>query len=81
MGIGKQSLKYNDVSVALVNYEVRRKGKQFSSSSISAKALVVRDRFQSEGQRRSRKIKVQTRIQRSEEEPVCLLQRDRALEG
>ena len=28
---GRQSLKYNDVSVALVNYEVRRKDKQSSS--------------------------------------------------
>ena len=31
--IRKQSLNYNDMSVALVNYEVRRKDKQFSSSS------------------------------------------------
>ena len=30
---GKQSLKYNDVLAALVNYEVRRKEKQSSSSS------------------------------------------------
>ena len=29
----KQTLNYSDVSVALVNYEVRKKNKQFSSSS------------------------------------------------
>ena len=40
----KQSLNYNDVSVALVNYEVRKKDKQFSPSSTSAEALVVRGR-------------------------------------
>ena len=40
---GKQSLNYNDMC-ALVNYEVRRKDKQYSSSSISAEALVVRGR-------------------------------------
>jgi len=38
----KQSLNYNDVSAAFVNSEVRRKDKQFSSSSTSAEALVVR---------------------------------------
>jgi len=41
---GKQSLNNNDVSAALVNYKVRRKDKQSSSSSISAEALVVRGR-------------------------------------
>jgi len=41
---GRQSLNYNDVSVALVNYEVRKKDKQFSPSSTSAEALVVRGR-------------------------------------
>ena len=35
----KQSLKYNDISAALINYEVRRKDKQSSSSSTSAEAL------------------------------------------
>ena len=40
----KQSLNYNDVSVTLVNYEVRRKNKQSSFSSISAEMLVVRGR-------------------------------------
>ena len=39
---GKQSLNYNDVSDARVNYEVRRKDKQSSSSSTSAEVLVVR---------------------------------------
>jgi len=41
---GKQSLNYNDVAAALVNYEVRRKDKQSSSSNTSAKTLVVRGR-------------------------------------
>ena len=41
---GEQSLNYNDVSVALVNYEVRRKDKQSSSNGTSAEALMVRDR-------------------------------------
>ena len=41
---GTQSLNYNDVSAALVNYEVRRKDKQSSSSSTSAETLVVKGR-------------------------------------
>jgi len=41
---GRQSLNYNDVSAALVNYEVRKKDKQSSSSSTSAEVLVVRGR-------------------------------------
>ena len=39
-----ESINYNDVSAALVNYEVRRKDKQSSSSSTSVEALVVRSR-------------------------------------
>ena len=41
---GRQSLNYNDVSAALVNYEVRRKEKQSSTNGTSAKALMVRGR-------------------------------------
>ena len=41
---GKKSLNYNDTSVVLVNYEVRRKDKQSSSSSTSAEVLAVRGR-------------------------------------
>ena len=41
---GKQSLSYNDVSAAFINYEVRRKDKQYSSSSTSVEVLVVRGR-------------------------------------
>ena len=41
---GRQSLNYNDVSAALVNYEVKRKDKQSSSNGTSVKALTVRDR-------------------------------------
>jgi len=48
---GKQSLNYNDVSAALVNYEVRRKDKQSSSSSTSTEALVVK------GRRSNQKVK------------------------
>ena len=33
---GRQSLNYNDASAALINYEVRRKDKQSSSSSTLA---------------------------------------------
>ena len=33
---GRQSLNYNDVSTALVNYKVRRKDKLFSSNGTSA---------------------------------------------
>jgi len=40
----KQSLNYNDVLAALINYEVRRKNKQSSFSSTSAEALIVRGR-------------------------------------
>jgi len=36
---GKSSFSYNDVLVALVNYEVGRKDKQFSSKSNSAEAF------------------------------------------
>ena len=39
-----QSLNYNDVSAALVTYEVRRKDKQSFSNGTSAKALMVRGR-------------------------------------
>ena len=41
---GKQSINYNDVSAALVNYEVRRKDKQSSSNGTSTEALMVRIR-------------------------------------
>jgi len=41
---GKQTLNYNDVSAALVNYEVRRQDKLSSSGSTSAEALVIRGR-------------------------------------
>ena len=41
---GKQTLNYNDVSVALVNSEVRRKDKYSSSNGTSAEVLMVRGR-------------------------------------
>ena len=40
----KQSLNYNDVSTALINYEVRRKDKQSSSNGTSAEALMVKSK-------------------------------------
>ena len=39
-----ESLNYNDGSAALINYEVRRKDKQFSFNGTSAEALMVRSR-------------------------------------
>jgi len=40
----KQSLNYNDMLAALVNYKVRRKDKQSSPNGTSAEALMVRGR-------------------------------------
>jgi len=57
---GKQSLNYNEVSVALVNYEVRRKDKQSSSNNTSAEALMVRGRGsnqESKGERERSKFR------------------------
>jgi len=41
---GRQTLNYNEVSVALVNYEVRRQDRLSSHESISAEALAIRGR-------------------------------------
>jgi len=41
---GRKSLNYNEVSVALMNYEVRRQDRLSSSGSITAEALAVRGR-------------------------------------
>jgi len=41
---GKQTLNYSDVSTILINYEVRRKDKQFSFSGTSAEALMLKGR-------------------------------------
>ena len=43
----KQTLNYSDVSTTLVNDEVRKKNKQFSSKSDSAVTLMVRGRSSS----------------------------------
>jgi len=40
----KWTLNYSDVSAALVNYEVKRKDKQFSSNGSSTEALTIRER-------------------------------------
>ena len=39
---GRKSIDYNEVSVALVNYEVRRQDRLFSSESTTVEALTVR---------------------------------------
>ena len=41
---GRQSLNYNKVSAALVNYEERRQDKLSSSGSTTAEALAIRGR-------------------------------------
>ena len=71
---GRQSLNYNEVSAALVNYEVRRHDKLSSSGRTTVEALAVRDKSSN---RKGRGV----RFQRSEEEPLCLMQGARALEG
>ena len=40
---GRQALNYNDMSAALVNYEMRRKDKQYSFNGTSAEALMVKE--------------------------------------
>ena len=41
---GRQTLKYNEVLSALINYEVRRQDRLFSHGSTSVEALAVRGR-------------------------------------
>jgi len=41
---GRQTLNYNEVSAALVNYEVRRQDRLSSHESTSVEALAVRGR-------------------------------------
>jgi len=41
---GRQSLNYNEVSAALVNYEVRRQNRLSFSESTTAEALAIRGR-------------------------------------
>jgi len=41
---GRQTLNYNEVFAALMNYEVRRQDKLSSSKSTSTEALAVRER-------------------------------------
>jgi len=50
---GKETRMYSDMSVALVNYEVKRKDKQFSSNGTSAEALMVRGRSSNRRAKRS----------------------------
>jgi len=64
----KQTLNYNDVSVAFVNYKVKKKNKQSSSKSDLAEALTVRRRSSSKKGKSDHR-----RSKRSKEEPVRLL--------
>jgi len=76
----KQILHYSDMLVALVNYEVRRHDKLSSSEGTLGEALAISDRsynWKGKGDRGGSKS---TKVMRSEKEPVCLLQRVRALE-
>ena len=41
---GRKSLNYNEMSAALVNYEVRRQDRLSSSGNTTAEALTVRGR-------------------------------------
>ena len=45
---GNQSLNYSNVSVAFVNYEVRRKDRKSHSNSTSAVAMMVKGRSSSQ---------------------------------
>ena len=64
----KQTLNYNDVSVAFVNYKVKKKNKQSSLKSDLAEALTVRRRSSSKKGKSDHR-----RSKRSKEEPVHLL--------
>jgi len=78
---GRQTLNYNEVSPALVNYEVRRQDILYSHESTSAEALAVRSIGSNRKGNGSRETEVQARFQTSEEEPVRLLQKTKALES
>ena len=79
---GKQTLNYNDVLIALVNYEVRRKDKQSSSQGISAEALMVRGRDSNQNSKDEReRFKSRPGFRDLKKKPVYLLQRDKVLEG
>ena len=77
---GRQSLNYNEVSAALVNYKVRMQDIFSFFGSTTTEALAVRGRSSLNRRVEVIRIKVQIRIQRSEEESVCLMQGDMALE-
>ena len=55
----KSSLSYDKVSTTLVNHELRRKDKESSSRTSARSIHCKRMEFQSEGQKRSRRIKDQ----------------------
>jgi len=79
---GKQVLNYSVMSVALINYKVRRKDKQSSFNGTSAEMLTVR------GRGSNRKVKGEHARSKSrpdfrdlKKEPVHFLQRIRTLES
>ena len=57
---GRKSLTYNEVSIALVSYEVRRQDRLSSSESKTAEALAVRGRS-SNGKRRDDQGRLKSR--------------------
>ena len=64
-----------------MSYEVRRQDKLSSSGSTTTEALAVRGRSSNRKGRDDQEIKVQIRLQRSEEESVRLVQGARALKS
>jgi len=71
---GKQSLNYNDVSTALVNYEVRRNDKQSSSNGTSTEALMVRGRGSNrkgKGERKRSKFRPNFRDLKKNQCTIC----------
>jgi len=79
---GRKSLNYNDVSDALVNYEVRRKVKQSSSNGTSVKVLIVRGRCSNrKGKGKHKRSKSRLGFRVLKKNQCAFLQRDKSLEG
>ena len=78
----RKSLNYNEVSAALVNYEVRRQDRLSSSGSTTAEALATRGRSSNQkGRDDQGRSKSRSNFRDLNEEPVRLMQGARALEG
>jgi len=79
---GKQTLNYSDVLAALVNYEMRREGKQSSSNGTSVEALMIRGRGSNQkGKGERQRSESRAGFKDLKKGSVCLLQRDKKLEG